>query len=384
MNPAATEINPVGTTIVATVAISDARLNVRSGPGVEYPIIGKASPGAEYAVTGRNSPGTWLQLRLDDLNGNSGWVDATFLAVIGDISTLPEPAVPPAPAGDSAAITGPAASTAGLISIQAERTLPTDAELQGTIVFAQSRGGMIYAYHLATGVLQPLTQGFDPAISPDGQTVAFTRDGGETGIYLIGIDGSNERRIFERPSLSSPKWSPDGEWILFSRNDDFIECYEVGMNQCLIPEVFKRFPFAKPGQFPLAKEFQYKLSAVDFDGQNFHDIPALDSARAPDWSEAGIVYRSKAGIQRTADESGIATETVAFDNLNPYYFDPDWQPNGSQIAFQLKGAAQTDIWVVNSDGGGMHGLTAPATALVDQMPSNVAPLTAPTAPTSSS
>ncbi len=305
-------------------------------------------------------------------------MDATYLAVIGDISTLPEPAVPPASAGDSAAINGPAASTAGLISIQAERTLPADAELQGTIVFAQSRGGMIYAYHLATGVLQPLTQGFDPAISPDGQTVAFTRDGGETGIYLIDIDGSNERRIFERPSLSSPKWSPDGEWILFSRNDDFIECYAVGMNQCLIPEVFfKRFPFAKPGQFPLAKEFQYKLSAVDFDGQNFHDIPALDSARAPDWSEAGIVYQSKAGIQRTADESGIATETVAFDNLNPYYFDPDWQPNGGQIAFQLKGAAQTDIWVVNSDGGGMHGLTAPATALVDQMPSNVAPAYSP-------
>ena len=68
---------------------------------------------------------------------------------------------------------------------------------------------------------------------------------------------------------------------------------------------------------------------------------------------------------------------MAFDNLNPYYFDPDWQPNGGQIAFQLKGAAQTDIWVVNPDGAGLHPLTAPATALVDQMPSNVAPAYSP-------
>ncbi|MCB0089176.1 MAG: PD40 domain-containing protein, partial [Caldilineaceae bacterium] len=30
-----------------------------------------------------------------------------------------------------------------------------------------------------------MTHGFDPAISPDGSTVAFTRDGGENGIYLI-------------------------------------------------------------------------------------------------------------------------------------------------------------------------------------------------------
>ncbi len=134
---------------------------------------------------------------------------------------------------------------------------------------------------------------------------------------------------------------------------------------------------AKPNLFPLVKEFQHKLSAVDANGQNFHDIPALDSARAPDWADAGITYQSKSGIQRTADGQGIATETVAFDPFNPYYFDPDWQPVGGQIAFQRKGAAQTDIWVVNPDGTGMHALTAPATTLVDQLPSNVAPAYSP-------
>ncbi|HQY91840.1 SH3 domain-containing protein [Caldilinea sp.] len=364
--------------ITATVVISDARLNVRSGPGVEYPIIGKAAPGAAYVVTGRNSTGQWLQLRIDEARGAIGWVDAAYMEISGEIDALPQPVVTPAPTPAQTDTTRTGAAIAAPAAVQTVNALSSSAGLQGTIVFQQSRGGMIYAYYPATGALQPLTHGVDPAISPDGSTVAFTRDGGETGIYLVDIDGANERRIFVRPTLSSPKWSPDGQWILFSRNDDYLECYDIGFNQCLLPKIFfDRFPFADPDQFPLVKEYKFKLSAVDRDGQNFHDIPALDSARAPDWSEGGITYQSKAGIQRTNDGQGITTQEVAFNNLNPYYIDPDWQPNGDQIAFQLKGAAQTDIWVVNADGTNLHPLTAPKTTLVDQLPSNVAPAYSP-------
>ena len=46
---------------------------------------------------------------------------------------------------------------------------------------------------------------YNPAISPDGKTVAFVRDGGLNGLYLVNIDGSNERKIFgqryQRPIL---------------------------------------------------------------------------------------------------------------------------------------------------------------------------------------
>ena len=227
--------------------------------------------------------------------------------------------------------------------------------------------------------MQQLTHGFDPAISPDGSTVTFVRDGGEAGIYLINTDGSNERRIYSgNGNLASPKWSPDGQWIVFSRNDDYTECYDVGFGQCLtLEELLKRFPNPDPAKFPLSKQYQYQLAAVDTNGQNYHDIATLNSARAPDWSDAGIVYQSTAGLQRTSDTANATNQEVAFDNLKPFYYDPAWQPGNGQIAFQVKNASHWEIYVVNPDGSGMASLTRPVTTLVDELPSNVAPAYSP-------
>jgi uncharacterized protein YraI len=375
------------TTLVATVNTDQGRLNIRSGPGTDFAVVAKGMNGATYTVVGRNDAGDWLQLQLDD--GETGWASAAYLKADSDISRLPvrlapAPAVEPSAIEPAAASTTaangvtPGSSTTGAIINVANYDTGDTGDLQGTIVFQQSPGGTIYAYDLESGRLWQLTHGFDPAISPDGSTVAFVRDGGEMGLYLINIDGSNERRIFERSVLSSPKWSPDGQWIVFSRNDEGVECYQIMPNYCMLPEEAKdRFPMGMPDSIPLVTEYQYKLSAVDASGGNFHDIAALNSARAVDWSDAGIVYQSSAGIQMTADSEGAENREVIFDNLKPFYHDPDMQPGGNQIVFQVKGAAQWDLYVVNSDSSGMTAVTRPYTTLVDSLPSNVAPAYSP-------
>ena len=377
-----------GVELAATVATTGARLNLRSGPGADYPVIAKAEPGAAVTVAGRNEAGDWLLLQAG--SGEIGWAAATYLQVDGDSSTLPlssavldaEPlydesaAAQPAPA-IVAATAGAAAAAAPAAS--ADAAAPATG-LAGTLVFQDDRGGTIWVYDLASGAQRALTSGSDPAISPDGSTVAFVRDGGESGLYLIGIDGSNERRIFERVSLGSPKWSPDGQWILFSRGDGIQECYEMGPNQCIThSELAARFPSGLPDNFaaPLVKKQLYYLSAVNTDGGDFHDIPATLAANAPDWSAGGITYQSAGSLQRTADSTADANQIVIFDGLNPAYYDPDWQPNGGQIAFAYKGAAQWDLYAINPDGSGKTALTRPATTLVDKLPSNVAPAYSP-------
>jgi dipeptidyl aminopeptidase/acylaminoacyl peptidase len=64
----------------------------------------------------------------------------------------------------------------------------------------------------------------DPQISPDGQWVAYVvsttnvkEDKSNSHIWMVNIDGSNDRQItFSQESESSPRWSPDGKYLSFT------------------------------------------------------------------------------------------------------------------------------------------------------------------------
>ena len=64
----------------------------------------------------------------------------------------------------------------------------------------------------------------DPQISPDGKLVAYVvgttdpkEDKSNSHIWLVGIDGSNDRQItFSQESENSPRWSPDGKYLSFT------------------------------------------------------------------------------------------------------------------------------------------------------------------------
>lgn len=67
---------------------------------------------------------------------------------------------------------------------------------------------------------------FDPAVSPDGQSVVFSRsnrnyDGLIRQLYVMGIDGSNAHAV-SPPELEGwfPDWSPNGNRVVFTDNSD--------------------------------------------------------------------------------------------------------------------------------------------------------------------
>jgi len=387
VTPAAASVNP--TDMSATVVVNSARLNIRSGPGTRYGIIGKAQRNDTVTVLARNAAGDWVKIALPGNQAGFGWVAAAYLRLTGPVADLSISAeisaAPAAAVAITMTVTNNSTTTAATLSAPAANnpTASVSAHvatgLKGTLVFQSSPGGMIYGYNMSSGRLWQLTNGFDPAISPDGQTVAFVRAGGETGIYLINIDGSNERLIFSgRNTLAAPKLSPDGNYLVFSRGDEYIECRDLGRGQCLTDkQLLDQNPNFPVDNFPLIKQYESNLARVDSHGGNYRDIANLESAHAPDWNEAGIVYQSRAGLQVTADAPDVTRQLVTHDPYKPAYEDPDWQPNGGRIVFVSRSGNHREIFSVNPNGSGIVALTMPVTTLVDELPNNVAPAWSP-------
>ncbi|MCG3209859.1 MAG: hypothetical protein FOGNACKC_03486 [Anaerolineae bacterium] len=51
-------------------------LNVRSGPGLEYSVVGKLAAGQSTGITGQNPDGSWWQIEYPLDSGQQGWVSA--------------------------------------------------------------------------------------------------------------------------------------------------------------------------------------------------------------------------------------------------------------------------------------------------------------------
>ena len=94
------------------------------------------------------------------------------------------------------------------------------------IVFASDRGGdqQIYVMSASGGGAKRISYGGGrygtPVWSPRGDLIAFTRYGGETGNFAVGVmhpDGSGERILADGWQLEGPTFAPNGRVIMFWR-----------------------------------------------------------------------------------------------------------------------------------------------------------------------
>lgn len=375
--------------VTATVVLTGTRLNVRSGPGVDYAIVTKAYPDEVFLVTGRNEAGDWLQIDVPDISG-AGWVSAELVLTSDLIVDLPvadgtaesdgtsagaadaptdaEPSIlpTPTPAPQSQSEEAPATVATGPTGLSGKLAITTGGEQ-----------GDIYLYDLATGSLRFITKGYEPEMSRDGSSILFTRYGGEPGVYEINVDGSGEQRVSgDGQAAASPKMSPDGNWIVFSHLSGTYKCHNLGsFVGCVSEGRFcpSVFPNCLPDDLKIELP-EFGLARVNVNGDEYRDIATLTSARAPDWNEAGIVYDSATGIEISQDSPDGETENVIAER---WYQDADWQPGGGRIVFHAREGSHFEIFSVNPDGSGLTALTRPLTTLVENLPSNVAPAWSP-------
>ncbi len=85
-SPTATSSPTPSPRATCTLTITPASVNLRSGPGTGYSIVGYGFAGDVFTVTARHTSELWLQIRRDQ---GEAWVAASVATLAGDCTTLP-------------------------------------------------------------------------------------------------------------------------------------------------------------------------------------------------------------------------------------------------------------------------------------------------------
>ena len=329
-------------------------LNVRSGPGVTYPAVDLLAQGDEATIIGQHPASGWWQVALPD--GGAGWVSGSpaYASVSGDTAGVPE-----------VSIVAPSTSVS-LSPIS--YTTPSTPEAGGTIVFQTASGGAIYALSSDGTNLRYLTTGMDPALSPDGQWVAFTRwedtqNGALGSLWVINVDGSSERMVLgDIHQPKAPTWSPDGTQIAISmqhggRVSEVRKCsgqrppreaYDVDVNRDDDGDISYCYT--------LPPHPYYGLRVVDVATGDFEDLPNDLFSLSPAWDPANpeqLVFDGERGLMGLdLDQGTIWTLTEDANDHSPVF-----SPDGSKIAVSYWQNDHWEIHVLNSDGTGRVRLT---------------------------
>jgi len=70
------------------------------------------------------------------------------------------------------------------------------------------------------GAEKVLSEGTNPAVSPDGKWIVFSMAAGRSRhLFMMRVDGSELVQLTDERSVDvQPTWSPDGKWIVFTSN----------------------------------------------------------------------------------------------------------------------------------------------------------------------
>jgi Tol biopolymer transport system component len=189
----------------------------------------------------------------------------------------------------------------------------------------------------------------EPALSPDGSTLLFTRSTGigPSDLYLEALSsgftpaGEPKRISFDNTGINGAAWTSSGQEIVFSsdRGGDSrlwnITLPRLGRTPGK-PERLE--PIGADGASPAISRQGRRLAYVTGSGGDW-DIWRV---AIPDWSKGG--------------KSSIAPARFAFTTRGE--FAPQYSPDGKRVAFESDRRGSLEIWVCQSDGSGCVQLTS--------------------------
>jgi uncharacterized protein YgiM (DUF1202 family) len=178
---AASPTNPGASTLPAPIlSVKAPFLNVRAGPGTNYPQIGQLNQNVQARVIGRNDLRTWVVIESGALRG---WVITSpdIVEIVGDTSALPLVAAPDAPqapatqpvgGATAAPVTAPGDKADLIIeNVQLVPQMPRVNQTFDVVISVRNQGVVASGSSLLQGVFQPngeISQMAVPPIPPGG------------------------------------------------------------------------------------------------------------------------------------------------------------------------------------------------------------------------
>lgn len=213
--PLATVATPTATSVVApsatapaavAVLITGAAVNLRSGPGTAYPVVGQASAGQRYPALARSAAGDWWQI---DANGLPAWVSASLAAIEGDAAALPAP-TPVEPA---------AAPAAAVQAYETTLTIPTYPYAAFTTELVDPATGWSYrrfdreAYEASNPQPAPVVYRAVVLENEYLKLILLPELGGR--IYQVIFKPTGSNQLYQNPVLKPSPWGPaeQGGWL---------------------------------------------------------------------------------------------------------------------------------------------------------------------------
>jgi eukaryotic-like serine/threonine-protein kinase len=220
----------------------------------------------------------------------------------------------------------------------------------------------LFAWSIATGERRRLTTlppkdslDFGPALSPDGRTLAFTRfvGFGISDIYVLPLGdqlqpmGDAKRITYDNRFTTSPVWMPDGRDIVFTSGS-----FTSGVAGLFVVDSTGR-----AGRDTASRPF----GVAEHGG--LVSIAHLRGGRAR------MVYVQSyfdTGIWRIALTRGESKSTASPPERVPFVlstrpeYQPQYSPDGRNVAFVSASSGISEIWTCDKDGANLAQLTTAA------------------------
>ena len=214
----------------------------------------------------------------------------------------------------------------------------------------------------------------DPDYSPDGRRIVFQRQGEiSEEIWVVDADGGNLTQLThpdpgclpDRGTCDrEPAWSPDGRRIVFSRDTGNIPTDEENKGIWVMnadgTHARQLTQLDQPGQgFDRAPQYSPDGRMLVFERHNVRDAEPADGI-------ALFVLNLRTGTER---------------RITPYELEagdtPDWSPDGRRILFHDNNSANPDVsanlYTVRPDGTGLRQLTFETGGTVNYLGASYSP-----------